>query len=77
MVSPRKSISFVRASENLWNSLRGEKAVWLKNTPTVESVKINPKRYLLCERFWSSAVLLMSSNVYHCIVFVSLYVLIC
>ena len=31
------SISFVRASANLWNSLRGERDVWLKNNPTVES----------------------------------------
>ena len=29
--------SFVRASANLWTSLRGERAVWLKNSPTVES----------------------------------------
>ena len=30
------SRSFVRASANLWNSLRGERAAWLKNSPTVE-----------------------------------------
>ena len=27
------SRSFVRASANLWNSLRGERAAWLKNSP--------------------------------------------
>ena len=34
------SRSFVRASANLWNSLRGERAAWLKNSPTVESFKV-------------------------------------
>ena len=29
------SRSFVRASANLWNSLRGERAAWLKNSQTV------------------------------------------
>ena len=29
------SRSFARASANLWNSLRGEKAVWPKNSPTL------------------------------------------
>ena len=47
------SRSFVRASANLWNSLRGERAVWLKNSSTVESFKINLKTYLFCERFLS------------------------
>ena len=47
------SRSFVRASANLWNSLRGERAAWLKNSPTVESSKVNLKTYLLCERFLS------------------------
>ena len=45
--------SFVRASANLWNSLRGERAVWLKNSPIVETFKINLKTYLFCERFLS------------------------
>ena len=31
------SRSFVRASANLCNSLRGEKAAWLKNSPTLDS----------------------------------------
>ena len=44
---------FARASANLWNSLRGERAAWLKNSPTVESFKINLKTYLFCERFLS------------------------
>ena len=47
------SRSFVRASVNLWNSLRGERAVWLKNSPTVESFKINLKKYLFYEWFLS------------------------
>ena len=47
------SRSFVRASANLWNSLRGERAAWLKNSPTVESFKVNLKTYLFCERFLS------------------------
>ena len=64
-----RSRSFVRASANLWNSLRGEKAVWLINSPTVQSFKINIKTYLFCK--------LISSNVYYRIVLVSLYVIIC
>ena len=47
------SINFVRASANLWNSLRGERAAWLKNSPTVESFKINLKTYLFCKRLLS------------------------
>ena len=45
------SSSFVRASANLWNSLRGERAAWLNNSPPVESFKINLKTYLFCEQF--------------------------
>ena len=56
------SRSFVRASSNLWNSLRGERAAWLKKSPTVESFKRNMKTYLFYERFLR-AVLLISSNV--------------
>ena len=41
--------SFGRA--NKWNTLRGESAAQLKNSPTVESFKRNLKTYLLCERF--------------------------
>ena len=41
------SISFVRASANLWNSLRGRRATWLKNSTTVESSKINLKKDFL------------------------------
>ena len=47
------SRSFVRASANLWNSLMGERAAWLKNSPTVESFKIHLKTYLFCERLLS------------------------
>ena len=46
------SRSFVRTSSNLWNSLRGERAAWLENSPTVESFR-NLKTYLFCERFLS------------------------
>ena len=47
------SRSFARASANLWNSLRGERAAWLKNSPTLESFKINLKTFLFWERFSS------------------------
>ena len=39
------SRSFARASANLWNSLRGERAAWLKNSPTSESFKRNLKHF--------------------------------
>ena len=49
---PRRvgSRSFARASANLWNSLRGERAVWLKNSPTLVSFK---RTFLFWERFSS------------------------
>ena len=47
------SRSCVGASANLWNSLRGKRAAGLKNSPIVESFKINLKTYLFCERFLS------------------------
>ena len=47
------SRSFVRVSATLWNSLRGQRAARLKNSPTVESFKKNLKMYLFCERFLS------------------------
>ena len=73
------SRSFVWASANLWNSLRGEMAAWLKNSLTVESFKLNLKTYLFCERFLSyrRQCYLFLLNVYHRIVFVPLYVIIC
>ena len=40
------SRSFARASANLWNSLRGKRAAWLKNSQTLESFKINLKTFL-------------------------------
>ena len=33
------SRSFARASANLWNSLRGQRAAWLKNSLTLESLR--------------------------------------
>ena len=43
------SRSFSMAYENLWNSLRGERATWPKNSPTVERFKRNLKTVLeLC-----------------------------
>ena len=33
------SISFSRASANLWNSLRGKRAAWFIHSPTLESFK--------------------------------------
>ena len=47
------SRSFARASANLWNSLRGERAAWLKKSPTLESFKRNLKTFLFWERFSS------------------------
>ena len=47
------SRSFAIASANLWNSLRGERAAWLKKSPTLESFKINLKTFLFWERFSS------------------------
>ena len=44
----------VRTSVNIWNSIRGERAAWLKNTPNVDSFKKNLKTYLFCERFLGS-----------------------
>ena len=41
------SRSLARASANLWNSLRGEKAAWLNNSPTLESFKRNLKTFFL------------------------------
>ena len=49
------SRSFVRESANLWNILRGERAAWLKNSPTI---LINLKTYLLCEQFLSATYFL-------------------
>ena len=40
-----RSRSFARASANLWNSQRGERAAWLKNRPTLESFKRNLKTF--------------------------------
>ena len=45
------SRSFVRAFANLWSTLRGERAAWLKNSTMVESFKRNLDTYLFCERF--------------------------
>ena len=50
---PPGSRGFARASANLGNSLRGERAVWLKNSPTLESFKRNLKTFLFWERFSS------------------------
>ena len=45
--------SFARASANLWNSRMGERAGWLKNSPTLESLKRNLQTFLFWERFSS------------------------
>ena len=47
------SRSFARASANVWNSLRGERAVWLKNSQILESFKRNLKTFLFRVRFSS------------------------
>ena len=63
------SRSFVRASANLWNSLRGERAAWLKNSPTLESFKRNLKSFSSgnCSRVQLLS-LLMSIIVFACII---------
>ena len=45
------SRSFARASAR--NSVRGERAAWLKNSPTLESFKRNLKTFLFWEQFSS------------------------
>ena len=47
------SIGFAKASANLWNSLKRERAAWLMNSPTLESFKRNPKTFPFLERFSS------------------------
>ena len=47
------SRSFVRAAADLWNSLGGERAFRLKNSPSIDSFKRNLKTYLYWERFLS------------------------
>ena len=63
MVPPRKpgkygSRSFSRASANLWNSLRGERAAWLKNSPT--------KNVSLLGTVLELSSVTFSFKVYHC-----------
>ena len=60
------SRSFVRSSANLWYSLRGERVVWLKNSPTVERFKINLKR--------TSSV--NGSGVRQCYLFLLMYIIV-
>ena len=42
----------VRASANLWNSLREERTAWLKNSPTVDSFMIHLKRTSSVSGVW-------------------------
>ena len=77
MVPPGKpgkyeSQSFARASANLWNSLRGKRAAWLKN---LETFKRNLKNVSLLRTVLELSSATFSSNVYHCILLVSLYVI--
>ena len=53
LVKPGKygSSCFVRASANLWNSLRGERASWFENSLTVESFTLNH----ITQRGWIKA----------------------
>ena len=69
------SRSFARASANLWNTLRGERAAWRKNSPTFESFKRNLKNVSLLGTVLEFSSATVSSNVYHCILLVSLYVI--
>ena len=68
------SRSFARASTNLWNSLMEERAAWLKNSPTLESFKRNLKPFSSGNGYRVKQCY-FSSNVYHCILLVSLYVI--
>ena len=68
------SRSFARASAILWNSIMGERAAWLKNSPTLESFRRNIKVSLLGTVLELSSAT-FSSKVYHCILLVSLYVI--
>ena len=43
--------SCVRASADLWNSLRGQRAAWLKNSQTIESFKRNLITYRITGSF--------------------------
>ena len=57
-VSPGKhgkygSRSFARASANQWNSLKRERADWLKNSPTLDSFKRNLNTFFFWEQFSS------------------------
>ena len=70
-----RSRSFATASANLWNSLRGKRAAWLKNSPTLESFKRNLKNVSLLGTVHELSSATFSSNVYHCILLVSLYVI--
>ena len=63
------SRSFAKASANLWNSLRGERAAWLKNSPTLESFKRNLKNVSLLETVLELSSATFSSNVYHCMLY--------
>ena len=70
------SRSFARASANVWNSLRGERATWLKNNPTLERwIKDKSKNVSLLGTVLELRSATFSSNVYHCILLVSLYVI--
>ena len=69
------SRGFARASAKLWNSLMGETAACLKNSPTFDSFKRNLKTYIFWERFSGVRSATFSTKVYHCILLVSLYVI--
>ena len=60
---------------NLWNSLRGEMAAYLKNSPTLESFKINLKNVSLLGTVLELSSAIFSYKVYHCIFLVPLYVI--
>ena len=66
-----ESRSFARASANLWNSLRGERASWHKNSPTLESFKEKSKNVSLLGAVLELSSATFSSNVHHCILLVS------
>ena len=69
------SRSFARASANLWNSPWGERAAWLKNSPTFREFKEKSKKVSLLGAVLELSSATFSSNVYYCILLVSLYVI--
>ena len=63
------SRTFARTSENLWNSLTGERAAWLENSPTLKSFKININVSLLEAMLLSLLRFIIVFCLYHCMLY--------